>query len=452
MRGLKSTLALIVVLAGLGAYIYFVTWKQPPGAGGDTGKKQEKVFASLESDKIEELKVSSVSGESTTLKKDNGAWQMTQPIAVKADDSEVSGITSALSSVEMTRVVDDNPTNLNDYGLSNPRIQLNFKASGDKDYRKLLIGEKSPTGGDLFAKRNDEKRVFLIPAFQEPTFNKSTFDLREKTLLKFDRDKVDSIDLTAGGKTTAFAKQGTDWKIVKPLDTRADFSAVEGLVGRLQSAQMKSIVAAESTPEDLKKYGLNKPETTVNLKAGSATATLVLGAKTPDNMVYARDLSKPAVMTVESALADELKKGADDYRRKDLFEFRPYNANRVEITRPGGTIVFERVKGQGENAQDKWRRVSPNAADADRDKVEGMLSRLSNMRASAFVESTAKTGLDKPAMTVVVKFDDGKKEERVSFGKESDTVYAARPGEPGAVKADTADFTEVNKALDELGK
>jgi len=81
-----------------------------------------------------------------------------------------------------------------------------------------------------------------------------------------------------------------------------------------------------------------------------------------------------------------------------------------------------------------------------------MLSRLSNMRASAFVESTAKTGLDKPAMTVLVKFDDGKKEERVTFGKEGDTVYASRPGEPGAVKADTADFTEVNKSLDELGK
>ena len=213
MRGLKSTLALVVVLAGLGAYIYFVTWKQPPGGtGGDTVKKQEKVFASLESDKIEELKVSTASGESTTLKKDSGAWQMTQPIAVKADDSEVSGITSALSSVEMTRVVDDNPTNLNDYGLSNPRMQLDFKASGDKEYRKLLIGEKSPTGGDMFAMRNGEKKVFLIPAFQESTFNRSTFDLREKTVLKFERDKVDGIDIAAsGGKETAFAKQGGNW-------------------------------------------------------------------------------------------------------------------------------------------------------------------------------------------------------------------------------------------------
>ena len=80
MRGLKSTLALIVVLAGLGAYIYFVTWKQP---AGDTGKKQEKVFASVEADKIDELKVSSATGDTTTIKKQNGAWQVTQPIPLR---------------------------------------------------------------------------------------------------------------------------------------------------------------------------------------------------------------------------------------------------------------------------------------------------------------------------------------------------------------------------------
>jgi hypothetical protein len=449
MRGLKSTLALAVVLLGLGAYIYFVTWKQP---AADTGKKQEKVFASLESDKLEELKVSTAGGEATTLKKQAGAWQLTEPVSSKADDSEVSGITSALSSLELTRVIEENPTNLLDYGLSNPRIELDFKATGDTGYRKLLIGEKSPTGGDLFAKRNEEKRVFLIPAYQESTFNKSTFDLRDKTLLKFDRDKVDALDVAAGGKTTSFGKQGGDWKITRPLDVRADSSSVDGLIGRLQSAQMKSIVTSEPSGEDLKKYGLDKPDATVSIKAGSATATLVVGGKASDTTVYARDLSKPTVVTVESSLADEVKKGPDDYRRKDLFEFRAYNATRIEIARGAQTVVFERVKGKGDNAQDTWRRASPNPADADKDKVEGMLSRLSNMRASAFVDSTAKTGLDKPAMSVSVKFDDGKKEEHVTFGKDGETVYAARPGEPGAAKADPTDFTEVNKSLDELAK
>ena len=62
-------------------------------------------------------------------------------------------------------------------------------------------------------------------------------------------------------------------------------------------------------------------------------------------------------------------------------------------------MVFERVKGQGENAQDKWRRVSPNAADADNDKVDSHARQAGRHARDSFVESTAKTGLDKPALT-----------------------------------------------------
>jgi hypothetical protein len=450
MRGLRSTIALLVVLIGLGAYIYFVTWKQPEG--GDAASKQEKVFASLEADKIEELKIKSDQGETTTIKKENGGWQVTQPVSAKADDTEVSGITSALGGITVVRVIDENPTDLNDYGLTTPRIEIDFKGAGDKDYRRLLIGEKSPTGGDLFAKRNDEKKVFLVPSFQEATLNKGTFNLRDKIVLKFDREKVDGFDVTAGGRTLALAKDGTNWSIAKPLQARADFGAVEGLLGRLQSAQMKSIVTNEPTPADLKKFGFDKPEATVNVNAGSARATLVVGGKGEENTVYVRDLSKPMVMTVEAALVDELKKGADDYRRKDVFEFRSFNADRVEFTREGTPVVFEKAKGQGENPQDKWRRTSPNAADVDKDKIDGLLSRLSNMRVDSFVEATAKTGLDKPAMTLHVKFDEGKKEERVAFGKVGDEVYVSRPNEPGAAKVTAADFTEALKMLDEISK
>ena len=453
MRGLKSTIALIVILAGLGAYIYFVTSKMPEGGGGDAAaKKQEKVFASLQADKIDEVKVSTAAGDATTLKKEGGAWKITQPMDVPASESEVSALTSALGQTEIVRVIDENPTNLNDYGLSNPRVEIDFKAAGDKDYRKLLVGEKTPTGGDLFAKRNDEKKVFLIPAAQETSFNRTTFDFRDKTLLKFEREKVDAFDISTGGKTLAIAKDGGEWKISKPVQAKADFGSVEGLVGRLQTVQMKSIVADNASPADLKKYGLDKPEATVNLSLGSARATLLVGGKAADNTVYARDASKPAVVTVESALLDDMKKSADDYRRKDVFVFRPFNATHIEITRNGQTITLERTKGQGENAPDKWKRVAPTAGDLDKDKTDDLLSKLSNIRAASFVDSTAKTGLDKPAMTVVVKFDDGKKEDRATFGQVGNDVFVSRPGEPGAAKIEVADFNDVIKSLDEISK
>ena len=43
-------------------------------------------------------------------------------------------------------------------------------------------------------------------------------------------------------------------------------------------------------------------------------------------------------------------------------------------------------------------------------------------------------------------------EERVTFGKVDNDLFAGRPGEPGAAKVDPMDFAEVNKALDELSK
>jgi len=454
MRGLKSTLALIVVLGGLGAYIYFVTSKQPDGGstGGDAGKKQEKVFATLQADKIEEVKISTAAGDTTTLKKDGPVWKITQPLEAQASDSEVSGLTSALGQVEIVRIIDENPANLNDYGLSNPRIEIDFKAAGDKGYSKLLIGEKSPTGADMFAKRNDEKKVFLIPAMQETSFNRTTFDLRDKTLLKFERDKVDAIDISAGGKALTIGKDGGEWKLWKPVQTKADFGSVEGLVGRLQTVQMKSIAADNATPADLKKYGLDKPEATVNLSLGSAKATLLFGGKAADNTVYARDASKPSVVTVESALLDDMKKGADDYRRKDVFEFRPFNATHIEITRNGQTVTLDRVKGTGENAPDTWKRVSAPAGDLDKEKSDSVLSKLSNIRAVSFADAPGKMGLDKPALTVVVKFDEGKKEDRATFGQVGNDVYVARPGEPGAAKIDIADFNDMIKSLDEISK
>jgi len=448
MRGLRSTIALIVVLGGLGAYIYFVTWKKTP----ETTSTQEKVFVGFDADKVEELKITSDKGEVTTLKKSSGAWQLVAPVTTTADESEASAIVNALGQLSVSRVVDENPSDLKDYGLAMPRFEVDYKPAGATGYRRILVGDKSPTGSDLFAKRNEDKRVFLIPAAQEGTFNKSTFDLRDKIVLKFERDKVDGVDVTAEGKTLQIAKDNMEWKITQPLQARADYGSVEGLIGRLQTTAMKSLVAEAATPEELKKYGLDKPATTVALKMGSASATFVVGAKAEGNTVYARDASKMAVVTVDSMLADDLKKGAGEYRRKDVFEFRPFNATRLEITRGSQTVAFERVKGEGKDAADKWRRATPTAADADKDKMDSLLSRLSNMRATAFVDATAKTGLNAPAMIVSAKYDDGKKEEKASFGKADADVYVSKPGEPGAAKVEATDFNEATKTLDELSK
>jgi hypothetical protein len=52
--------------------------------------------------------------------------------------------------------------------------------TGEARPKKLLVGNKTPTGGDLYARVDGQPRVFLISAFQEDSLNKTPFGLRDE--------------------------------------------------------------------------------------------------------------------------------------------------------------------------------------------------------------------------------------------------------------------------------
>jgi hypothetical protein len=445
MRRGGSLLVLLVLFGGLLAYLFFVDAKKPVSEEGV--EKHDKVFT-VESDKINELKVRSSSGETSTLNKEKDGWKLVEPVVAKVDEGEVSGITSNLASVENQSVVEEAPKDVAPYGLDKPRVEVAFKAAGDKDYRRLIVGGKTPTGSDVYAQRGGDKRVFLIPAFAESTFDKKPFDLRDKKILAFDREKVDRLELAQDDQKVELVKAGQDWKITAPVQARADFSAVETIVTRLQSAQMKALTA--DTAADLKQYGLDKPVAAATVGLGSTRATLVFGKNAEGGDVYAKDVTRPAVVTVAADLLKDIKKNASDLRRKDIFEFRPFNAKRVEVTRGAETLAFEKAKGTGKDAADKWRRVAPAAADVDQSKMETFLSKLSELRAQSFADAKTPTGLAAPVATVTAKFDEANKQERVRFGRVGTDVYAGVGEEPGAAKIETTAFDEAMKSLDAL--
>jgi len=447
MRGLRSTIALLVVLAGLGAYIYFVTSKAE-----DSSTKQEKLFPSVTSDNIEELTVKNDAGETTTLKKADGKWTMTAPFQTRASDMDASGIANALAGLDVTRVVDENPSDVKEYGLDAPGVEIAFKSNGGKPSGKLLIGKKTATGGSIYARKDDEKRVVLIGEYNTTTFNRSTFDLRDKAIVTLDRSKVDGLDVVLDKSGFELAKKDADWSMVKPIVARADTSAADGLVTALESLQMKSIVGPSATAEELKRYGLDKPSAVVNLHLGSERTSVAVGGPAGDDTVYARDMARPDVFTIQKAAADDLKKTADDYRRKEMFDMRAFNATHIEITRGGKTTAWDKVKGTGENAADTWKRVSPTAGEPENDKFQAFVAALADIRSVSFVDSKAKTGLDSPAATIVVKFDEGKKEDRVAIAKPGTDAFASRPDDPGAAKVDATKFDEAIKSIDEFTK
>lgn len=191
-------------------------------------------------------------------------------------------------------------------------------------------------------------------------------------------------------------------------------------------------------------YGLDRPALRVHVGSGSARATLLVGTPNAEGQPHAKDAARPAVFTIEQALTADLSKPVGDYRRKDVFDFRSFNATRVELRRDGATQAFEKTTADGKEV---WKNAAGTVVDTA--KVETLLTSLTNLRAQSF--GGAHPSLAMPALTAVVRFDEGKRTETVTFGRADGDVYAARADEPGAARLEAAaPFDDAITALDGL--
>ncbi len=443
----RSTLILFVLALAVGGYLYFVESKRPVA---DENAKT-KVFA-IDAAKINQVEVKSSSGEVTGLQKGaNDTWTIVKPVQAPADRNSVSDIVTNLANLEEEREVDANASDLKTYGLVEPRIDVTFRAEGEKEPRRILFGDKTPAGTGIYAKLPTGNRVFLVGTSLDASLDRRTFDFRDKTAFAFDEGKVDSLELVSNAQTIRLEKSGEDWKLVKPLQAPADFVSVNGVLGQLQSAQMTALKDRPEELKDLKQFGLDKPQVVATIGMGTSTVKVEVGSEADAGSVWVRDSSKPIVFSVNNGVTTELKKTVNDLRRKEVFDFRPYNTTRFEITRGNTTRAFERVKGTGENAVDTWKQVVPSEKTVDSSNFEGALLDFSNLRAESFVDRAgASTGHDTPASVIVVKFEDGKKEERVTFGTAAKAVFAVRADQPGALKLEAGKYEDALKKLDAI--
>ena len=358
-----------------------------------------------------------------------------------ADASEVSGITSNLSTLEQQRVIDENAQDLKEFGLAEPRIEVTFKAGGEP--QTLQIGAKTPTGSDVYAKIAGKPKVFLIPSYLESTFNRKTFDLRDKSALKIDAQKVDSLEIVSAGQTIKFAKVNGTWQLAAPAEPRTDAVAIDSLVTRVAGAQMKSLAPGA----DLKEYGLDKPSVTARIGTGSSQATLLIGKTGAEGRSTRK--TNPGRRFSPSSLRslDELKKDALQYRQKDLFDARAFNTTRIELTKGADKFLFEKKTEKDKDGKDveKWRQVAPRRKMPTPTRSPACCRRLPALGRRHLSPKAAGA---KPELTTVLTADG--KEERVTFSRAGTDAFAVRDGVPGAAKIDTTLLDDILKAVEAL--
>ena len=254
---IKTTFILLLVFLGLLAFIFLFDVK-------DVGKEEPgDRLVDLSSDDVEGIIFKTENETITFTKEGEDNWLISEPIEAKADKIEVDRIANDISNLEIDRVVEEEPEDLEKYGLPQKEISLKFRDR--EEPVRVLIGLENPLDQKFFAKREDETRVVLISSTHKTLFEKKVFDFREKSIFKLETGDVKGIKLGSGDNQWEAEVEEDDWFLKKPVVSLAKKSEITSLLSSLSDLKAKDFVSEEKNDEELKKFNLAAPEHTVSL-------------------------------------------------------------------------------------------------------------------------------------------------------------------------------------------
>ena len=188
--------ALVLLLAGLGGFYYYDTYWLVPAR-----EKKESVKGrlwDLEPKDVESLTIKR-KGETVRLKRADTGWELLEPVKTRADRGAVDGIVTSLATARVDREVAPSPASLDEFGLKAPEAEVVVEVKGRAPLG-LLVGGKSPTGAWIFAKESAKPAVVALSEILARDLAKPVADLRDRTVLAFDRKSVSQVDLVLSGR------------------------------------------------------------------------------------------------------------------------------------------------------------------------------------------------------------------------------------------------------------
>jgi hypothetical protein len=151
MKLQRTTLILILLMLGLGGFVYFheFYWKTQQE---EVKNKKQQIF-SFEEDDVQSLAVKTKNA-TIILERNNNSerpkWRMTSPQQVPANDAIVSYLMDLLVKGESDRTISTSVNQLREFGLTAPQATIDIKLK-NKQNHQLILGQSDFNRRFLYA-------------------------------------------------------------------------------------------------------------------------------------------------------------------------------------------------------------------------------------------------------------------------------------------------------------
>ncbi len=372
-------IVLAIVVAGLGAFIWFYERHQPTTE--EAMKRQDKVFPTLERDRVRAVVVRNEHGAFRLERRGEDEWRLTRPAEYPAERSAVNGLLSALENLKVERRLPAGEVDLAAYGLDHPSLEAILELD-DGTQLPLRVGGETALGSDR-AVTVDGREVLLVPKWFASDLEKDLDGWRSHDVVDVYTDQVASLEIEAGSDRIQVVKDGDLWKLLEPVRDLADRDHVQALITALNGLRVEEFV---DDPEAAGDLGLDHPRYRVKIvrTEGKAPVVLEFGRKREAEgktlVACRRDGSE--VFWVGDAAETPLGKAPVLWRSKVVFPFDTWDVQALVVApAKGESVRIERREGV-------WRCGDH---DADSTAVYQRLNKLARLEANGYDLAEAGT-------------------------------------------------------------
>lgn len=416
-------LLMLIVLAGLGGYLYLVEF--PAKEREEKQESEQKHILPFPETAITGLSVTTAQGPIELKLAEPGKWSIVAPLQTDADHREVQALIRALVTGAVTRTVEEQATQLAAFGLEQPVATLTITAGTRQE--TISIGDSGPLSNTLYVLRASDRSVLLTNLAPKDFINKSLMAFRRKELLRFVQNDVERVRLTYATTEIVLYNMAKDkpkpsWKIRYPIEAEADQNEVRSLMFRLED--LKALGIIDPGPErDTVAKTLTTPKVKVTLHTAAGDQSVRLYQPDPQSgEAIAETTTDGPLYRINPALIKDLTKELFHLQDKRLLGLDYTDIAMLSVKTREHQYVLINQTGEWVLEDQPTEKISQEAADLFVSRVANLPAEERVMKQSA---PLAPYGLLAPAAEFVATGKDGKTTGKLILGnKAGNLLYA----------------------------
>ncbi len=272
----KTTILLIVLAVGVGAYLYFFELNTPTTyeieqlEAQQADRDGEALFTAdaLSTEAVAAVRIER-GGEVLAAERRGEDWWQVEPVRFPLSRWTLRDLIDDAASLRHVGTFEagegDRPP-LAELGLDPPRAVVTLEAG--ESLHTIRVGRRSLAGRGYVAVDGREGVYVVNDALHRAVLDEPLTKWRATSLNGPEAGRVEAATLKREGETIRLHRHDGRWFLDAGLSQRAAREAVEELVGSLSWASVRKFV--EDSPADLATYGLAEPRYVLSVEAAEA--------------------------------------------------------------------------------------------------------------------------------------------------------------------------------------